>query len=92
MELLTIIILILILIAQLFICWLLTGVEKWLAVLTEIEPEPKEEPKVTDPFQKPKHIYSSTEHIIVPKSPQEIRNQNFKKIKDGIEYGDIKKD
>lgn len=51
----------------------------------------KEGPKVTDPFQKPKEIYSSTSHIVVPKTPTEIRNQNFNKIKEGIEYGDIKR-
>lgn len=52
----------------------------------------QEEAKVTDPFQKPKEIYSSTSHIVVPKTPTEIRNQNFKKIKDGVEYGDIRRD
>lgn len=50
-----------------------------------------EEAKVTDPFNKPKEIYSSTSHIVVPKTPTEIRNLNFKKIKEGIEYGDINK-
>ena len=53
------------------------------------KPVVQEEAKVTDPFTKPKPIYSSTNHIIVPKTPTEIRNQNFKKIKEGIEYGDI---
>ena len=48
-----------------------------------------EEAKVTDPFTKPREIYSSTSHIVVPKTPTEIRNQNFDKIKKGIEYGDI---
>lgn len=51
-----------------------------------------EDAKVTDPFTKPKPIYSSTPHIVVPKTPTEIRNQNFKKIKEGVEYGDIRKD
>lgn len=68
------------------------NVEKWLAVLTNIEPEDNpEEAKVTDPFTKPKEIYSSTSHIVVPKTPTEIRNQNFNKIKEGVEYGDIAK-
>lgn len=49
----------------------------------------QDEAKVTDPFTKPKEVYSSTNHIIVPKTPTEIRNQNFKKIKEGIEYGDF---
>lgn len=56
------------------------------------KPVVQEEAKVTDPFTKPAPIYSSTNHIIVPKTPTEIRNQNFKKIKEGLEYGDIKKD
>ena len=93
MELLIIIILLLLLlVSQLLIIWSLICIEKWLAILTDIEPEPKEEgAKVTDPFTKPKEIYSSTSHIVVPKTPTEIRNQNFKKIKEGIEYGDIAK-
>lgn len=92
MELLIIILLILILLSQLLLSWSVIAIEKWLAILTNIEPEPKpEEAKVTDPFTKPKEIYSSTSHIVVPKTPTEIRNQNFKKIKEGIEYGDIAK-
>ena len=90
MEVLTIVLLSLILLTQLFISWGVLNIEKWLAILTNIEPEPKpEEAKVTDPFTKPAPIYSSTNHIIVPKTPTEIRNQNYKKIKEGIEYGDI---
>lgn len=92
MEVLIIILLILILLTQLLISWGVVSIEKWLAILTNIEPEPKpEEAKVTDPFTKPKEIYSSTSHIVVPKTPTEIRNQNFKKIQEGIEYGDIAK-
>ena len=53
------------------------------------KPVVQEEAKVTDPFTKPAPVYSSTNHIIVPKTPTEIRNQNFNKIKEGIEYGDI---
>lgn len=93
MEVLKIILLALILVTQLSISWGLLNIEKWLAILTNIEPEPKpEEAKVTDPFTKPKEIYSSTNHIVVPKTPTEIRNQNFKKIQEGIEYGDIRRD
>lgn len=92
MELLILITLVLILIGQLLLCWMLTAIEKWLAILSDIEPAPQEEAKVTDPFQKPKPIHSSTSHIVVPKTPTEIRNQNFKKIKEGIEYGDIRRD
>lgn len=92
MELLIVILLILILLSQLLLSWSVIAIEKWLAILTNIEPEPKpEEAKVTDPFTKPKEIYSSTSHIVVPKTPTEIRNQNFKKIQEGIEYGDIAK-
>lgn len=92
MEVLKIILLALILVTQLSISWGLLNIEKWLAILTNIEPEPKpEEAKVTDPFTKPKEIYSSTNHIVVPKTPTEIRNQNFKKIQEGIEYGDIQR-
>lgn len=92
MELLIVILLTLILLSQLLLSWSVIAIEKWLAILTNIEPEPKpEEAKVTDPFTKPKEIYSSTSHIVVPKTPTEIRNQNFKKIKEGIEYGDIAK-
>lgn len=87
-----VILLVLILISQMLLCWAVISIEKWLAILTGIEPEEEEEAKVTDPFTKPKEIYSSTSHIVVPKTPTEIRNQNFKKIKEGIEYGDIKKE
>ena len=73
MEVLTIVLLALILLTQLFISWGVLNIEKWLAILTNIEPEPKpEEAKVTDPFTKPKQIYSSTNHIVVPKTPLEI--------------------
>lgn len=93
MDILITILLILILLSQLLISWSVITIEKWLAILADIEPEPKEEgAKVTDPFTKPKEIYSSTSHIIVPKTPTEIRNQNFKKIQQGIEYGDIKRE
>lgn len=89
MELPIIILLAFILITQALLCWSVISIERWLAILTGIEPEEEEKAKVTDPFTKPKEIYSSTSHIIVPKTPTEIRNQNFKKIKEGIEYGDI---
>lgn len=65
------------------------------AIINDLEDRPKEKqepPKVTDPFYKPKEVYSSTPHIVVPKTPTEIRNQNFDKIKEGIEYGDIKRE
>ena len=92
MELLALIILAFIGFILAFISWVLVGIESWLAELSGIEAEAEGEAKVTDPFTKPKEIYSSTNHIIVPKTPTEIRNQNFKKIKEGIEYGDIRKE
>lgn len=92
MELLAVVALVVILLSQLFIAYLVVCIEKWLSILSSIEPEkPQEEAKVTDPFTKPREIYSSTSSIVVPKTPQEIRNQNFEKIKEGIEYGDIAK-
>lgn len=42
---------------------------------------------VTDPFEKPKEVYQSTPHIVVPKTPDEIRALNYKKIQEGAEYG-----
>ena len=92
MELPVIIILILILVSLIVISWSLLAIEHWLAILSDLEPEHTEEAKVTDPFTKPKEIYSSTNHIVVPKTPTEIRNQNFKRIKEGLEYGDFKKE
>lgn len=89
MGVLAIILLSITLLTQILICWVLICIEKWLSILTGIEPEVQEEAKVTDPFTKPKEIFSSTSHIVVPKTPTEIRNQNFNKIKEGIEYGDI---
>lgn len=61
-------------------------------VLVDKKPQVSEPGKATDPFTRPKEINSSTKHIIVPKTPTEIRNQNFKRIKEGIEYGDIIKE
>lgn len=90
MELLTII-LALILITQVFILYVIFNIEKWLSILCDIEPKEPTEAKVTDPYQKPKQVYSSTAHIIVPKTPTEIQNENFNKLKEGIKYGDISK-
>lgn len=81
-----------ILLAQIIIIALLVKIERWTSIIVGIEPTKEEPAKVSDPFQKPKEIFSSTSHIIVPKTPTEIRNQNFKKIKDGVEYGDIRRD
>lgn len=45
---------------------------------------------VTDPFERPKEKFSSTTHIIQPKTPDQIRNENFKKIvEEGRVYGSV---
>lgn len=51
----------------------------------------QEPAKVSDNYERPKEILQPTDHIIIPKTPQEIRNQNYNKLKEGIEYGDIAK-
>lgn len=92
MELLIVILLASILVFQALICWVIICIEKWLSILCKLEPEDKEEePKVTDPYTKPAQVFSSTSHIVVPKTPTEIRNQNFKRLKEGVEYGDFDK-
>lgn len=55
----------------------------------KLRSEIKPPASVTDPFKKRKPVYSSTSHIVVPKTATEIRNQNFEKIKKGEEYGYI---
>lgn len=67
------------------------NIEKWLSILCDIEPKEPTEAKVSDPYQKPKEIYSSSSHIVVRKTPTEIQNENFNKLKEGIGYGDISK-
>lgn len=80
----------LILVEEVVNLFIIINIEKWLSVLCNIEPSPtKEEAKATDPYTKPKEIHTSTNHIIIPKTPTEIRNENFNKLKEGIEYGDI---
>jgi len=79
------------LIAQVFILYVIFNIEKWLSILCDIEPKEPTEAKVTDPYQKPKQVYSSTAHIIVPKTPTEIQNENFNKLQEGMKYGDIAK-
>lgn len=86
------IIAVIILLTQIIIIALLMKIERWASIIVGIEPIKEDPAKVSDPFQKPKEIFSSTSHIIVPKTPTEIRNQNFKKIKEGVEYGDIRRD
>lgn len=42
---------------------------------------------VSNPFKGQKEIYQTKKHIVVPKTPTEIRNENFEEIKKGAEYG-----
>lgn len=89
MDILIFIIIIIILLTLIVNTFLLIDILNRVSKLNIEKPVIQEEAKVTDPFTKPAPIYSSTNHIIVPKTPTEIRNQNYKKIKEGIEYGDI---
>lgn len=89
MDILTFIIIIIILLALILDTFLIISILDKVSNLNIEKPVIQEEAKVTDPFTKPAPIYSSTNHIIVPKTPTEIRNENFKKIKEGVEYGDI---
>lgn len=92
MDILTFIIIIIILLALILNTFLIIAILNKVSNLNIEKPVIQEEAKVTDPFTKPAPIYSSTNHIIVPKTPTEIRNQNYKKIKEGLEYGDIRKE
>lgn len=89
MDILTSIIIIIVLLALILNTFLTIDILNKVSNLNLEKPVVQEEAKVTDPFTKPAPIHSSTNHIIVPKTPTEIRNQNYKKIKEGIEYGDI---
>lgn len=91
MELLIISAVVIIAIEQVAILYVIFNIEKWLSILCDIEPKEPTEAKVTDPYQKPRQIYSSTSHIVVRKTPNEIQNENFNKLKEGINYGDIAK-
>lgn len=42
---------------------------------------------VTDPLKKPKQLRQSEGGIIVPKTPDEIRAEHYKEIKNGASYG-----
>lgn len=44
---------------------------------------------VSDPFKGQREIYQTKKHIVVPKTPTEIRNENFEEIKKGAEYGQV---
>lgn len=49
--------------------------------------EKQEQGYTSDPFEKPKETMQSSAHIIVPNTPDQIRNKNFQKIKEGQTYG-----
>ena len=91
MDILIFITIIIILLSSIANIFILIDITNKISNLNIEKPVIQEEAKVTDPFTKPAPIHSSTNHIIVPKTPTEIRNQNYKKIKEGIEYGDISK-
>ena len=55
----------------------------------EIKSETNPPAHVSDPFKGQKEIYQTTKHIVVPKTPDEIRNENFEEIKKGAEYGQV---
>lgn len=55
----------------------------------ELESRANPPAHVSDPFKGQKEIYQSKKHIVVPKTPTEIRNENFEEIKKGAEYGSI---
>lgn len=55
-----------------------------------IKTEVNKKGAVTDPFKAAnKHTVpgASSRHIIVPKSPDQIRNENYDAIKEGAKYG-----
>ena len=43
----------------------------------------------SDPFERPKETMQSSSHIIIPNTPDQIRNKNFQKIKEGQTYGNL---
>ncbi len=55
-----------------------------------IKTEVNKKGAVTDPFKvanKTNAPGASSRHIIVPKSPDQIRNENYEAIKEGAKYG-----
>ena len=53
----------------------------------ELESKATPPAKVSDPFARKKTVTTSTKHIVVPKTPDQIRNENAKKIAEGEDYG-----
>ena len=61
-----------------------------LSKLEKIEGDVAKRGRVTDPFEvanKTNTIGASSNHIIIRKTPDQIRNENFEKIKQGANYG-----
>lgn len=58
--------------------------------LDDIKSDVVKKGRVTDPFvaaNKTNTIGASSSHIIIRKTPDQIRNENFEKIKKGATYG-----
>lgn len=63
---------------------------KVLEKIDNIQTEVNKKGSVTDPFKVANRHTSpgaSTRHIITPKSPDQIRNENYEEIKKGASYG-----
>ena len=61
-----------------------------LEKIDSVQKEVNKKGYVTDPFKtanKTNTPGSSTRHIIKPKSPDQIRNENYEAIKEGAKYG-----
>lgn len=58
-----------------------------LGVRSEVDDIKTPPSYVTDPLKKPKQLRQSEGGIIVPKTPDEIRAEHFKEIKNGASYG-----
>lgn len=63
---------------------------KVLEKIDSVQTEVNKKGAVTDPFKvanKTNTPGASSRHIIVPKSPDQIRNENYEAIKQGAKYG-----
>ena len=58
--------------------------------IAEIKGEVKKRGAVTDPFKaanKSNTLGASSRHIVIRKTPDQIRNENFEEIRKGASYG-----
>lgn len=58
--------------------------------IDNVQKEVDKKGSVTDPFKVANKTHTpgtSSRHIIVPKSPDQIRNENYEAIKEGAKYG-----